>query len=403
MSADRTNATLPARRLLQLTAFVSTLDRFAMPPMLIAMARDLNVPLNQIVQAAGAYFLAYGLMQPVWGMVSDWLGLVRTMRLTLMMAAVMTTVAALTGTPLSLGLARGLAGACFAAAIPASLIYIGDTVPAPQRQGEITDLMVGVALGTAVASVGGGVIAQLLSWRVVFVLTGLGALTLVVVLRQLAEPPRTRTHRHLFAPLVQVAMSGPARLVLALAFVEGATLLGMLTVLPPAVEAAGAGAAVGGAVTAVYGIAVFGFARVVGALSRRLHTSWLIAFGAGSAFAACLLAALSRSPAMGVAVAVLLGLAWAAMHSSLQTWATEVLPAARATVVSFFAGALFIGSALSALVVAGPAEANRYGEVFAWAAVLVVPLGLFGTWGRARWRRPDGDAHELPGPSLMGA
>lgn len=391
MSQDETNARLSPRRLLQLTAFVSTLDRFVMPPMLIAMARDLDVPLTQIVQVAGVYFLAYGLMQPVWGMVSDSLGRVRTMRLALALAAVMTTASALMASPLSLGISRGLAGACFAAAIPASLIYIGDTVPAHRRQRDVTDLMVGVALGTAVASVGAGVLAQLLSWRIAFVVTGLGALALVAALRHLAEPPRTRMHRHPLAPLVQVVLDGPARLVLALAFVEGAVLLGMLTLLPPAVEAAGVGAALAGAVTAVYGVAVFGFARLVGALSHRLHTPRLIALGACSAFAACSLAALSRSPAMAVIVAVLLGLAWAAMHSSLQTWATEVLPSARATVVSLFAGSLFIGSAVSALVIAGPAEANRYGEIFTWAAALTIPLGLFATWGRARWRRPEAD------------
>jgi MFS family permease len=57
-----------------------------MPPMLIAIAIGLDAPLASVVQAAGAYFLAYGLMQPVWGMVSDELGLVRTMRLTLLFA-----------------------------------------------------------------------------------------------------------------------------------------------------------------------------------------------------------------------------------------------------------------------------------------------------------------------------
>ena len=76
----------PHIRLLQLTSFVSTLDRFAMPPMLVAIATDLDVPLSEIVHAAGAYFLVYGLMQPVWGAVSDRLGRVRTMRLTLLLA-----------------------------------------------------------------------------------------------------------------------------------------------------------------------------------------------------------------------------------------------------------------------------------------------------------------------------
>jgi predicted MFS family arabinose efflux permease len=390
MSAETTTRISPLR-LLQLTAFVATLDRFAMPPMLIAMARDLDVPLTQIVQAAGAYFLAYGLMQPVWGMVSDKFGLVRTMRLTLVLAALMTTAAAMTTTPLTLGIARGLAGACFAAAFPASLIYIGDTVPAERRHRDVTHLMVGVAMGTALASAAAGVVAQLLSWRVTFVVTGLVALTLAVALRHLAEVPLSRADRHPLAPLLQVAQCRPARLVLTLAFVEGAVLLGTLTILPPAVEAAGASASLAGAVTAVYGVAVLAFAPVVGSLSHRLHTSRLIAIGAFAAFAACSMAAISRSPWMTVLVAILLGLAWAAMHSSLQTWATEVLPAARATVVSLFAGSLFIGSAVAALVIAGPAEAKQYGEVFAWAAALMIPLGLFATWGRARWRRPEGE------------
>jgi predicted MFS family arabinose efflux permease len=94
-------------------------------------------------------------------------------------------------------------------------------------------------------------------------------------------------------------------------------------------------------------------------------------------------------------VVVLLGLAWAAMHSSLQTWATEVLPSARATIVSLFAGSSFIGSAVAALIVAGPAKDGRYGEIFAAAAVLSIPLGLLASWGRARWRRPDDDQSEV--------
>lgn len=373
---------------LQLTAFVSTLDRFAMPPMLIAMARDLGVPLTQVVQAAGVYFLTYGLMQPIWGMMSDRLGLVRTMRLALLLAAVTTAASAAAVDTLSLALTRGLAGACFSAAVPATLIYLGDTVPADLRQPYVTDLMVGVAMGTALASAGAGAIAQVLSWRFAFLLTGAIALVLAIVLRRLPRPAPTRRHQHPFSPLVRVARSGPARLVLLLAFVEGIVLIGALTLLPPAVEAAGAGPALAGGVTAAYGVAVLIFARIAGALSRRLATWRLIALGGLAAIAGCAVAAVSRAPGVAVAVAVLLGLAWAAMHSSLQTWATEVLPSARATIVSLFAGSLFLGSSVAALVAAGPAQSGQYGRVYAGAAVLAVPLGLLATRGRARWSRP---------------
>jgi predicted MFS family arabinose efflux permease len=251
--------------------------------------------------------------------------------------------------------------------------------------------MAGVALGTAIASTGAGALAQFTTWRIAFVLTGVASLLLVVALGRLPRPALVRRHSSPLAPLVAVARSGTTRLVLVLAFVEGAVLLGSLTLLPPAVEAAGVTASVAGAVTAVYGVAVLGFARVVGVLSRRTHASRLIALGALAAAAACGLTALSRSPGMALVAAGLLGLAWASMHSSLQTWATEVLPAARATVVSAFAGALFLGSAVAAVLVGGLAESHRYAEIFGLAAALAVPLGLFATLGRKRWIRPEGE------------
>jgi MFS family permease len=381
-------------RRLQAVAFVSTLDRFAMPPMLVAMAHGLGAPLSATISAASAYFLAYGLMQPVWGMVSDRIGLVRTMRVALVLAAVSTTAAAFSRSTPALGVSRGLAGACFSAAIPASLIYIGDTVPAARRQSEVTRLMTGVALGTGLASAGAGVLAEFTSWRLVFVLTGLTALLLVVSLHGLPRPPAVRADTGVFAPMVVVIRSGPTRTVLALAFLEGMVLLGVLTLLPAAVEATGAGASVAGTVTAVYGLAVLGFARLVGMVAHRVRAPRLIALGASAAAAGCGLLAVARSPAVAMVAAGLLGLAWVSMHSSLQTWATEVLPGVRATVVSAFAGALFLGSAVAARLAGGFAEAHRYALIFGWATMLAVVLGLFATLGRARWIGSEGE----PGP-----
>ena len=385
--ADRPQ--IPSIRLLQATTFVSTLDRFAMPPMLVAIAADLGTSLAFMVQAAGAYFLAYGLMQPVWGMVSDRLGLVRTMRLTLLMAALATTSAAFATTPMVLALTRGSAGAFFGAAYPSSLIYLGDTVPPTRRQGEITKLMVGVALGTSMGSVGAGVLAHLVSWRLAFLVTGLGALLLVGLLRGLPTPTEQRVHGNPWQPIVAVLTSRTAVLVLLLALVEGAVLLGALTMLPAAIESTGESASVAGLVTAVYGLAVFVAATLVGRLSRRHHPTLLITLGAAAAVLGCAVAALSTDPGPAALAAVLLGLAWAGMHSSLQTWATEVLPGARATLVSLFAGALFIGSASGAVLASELADAGRYGLIYAIGALMAVPLGAVAAVARWRWDRPQ--------------
>lgn len=392
---DATRASRGSLRLLQFTAFVTTADRFSMPPMLLAISRDLDVPLSSVLTAAGAYYLAYGAMQPVWGTVSDRLGRVRTLRLTLVLAAVATGVSAGVGGGTGLTVTRALAGGFFSAAFPASLIYLGDTVPSARRQQEITGLLVGVALGTAIASAGAGALAQLVSWRAAFVLTGLAAIVLAVMLRRLPEPA-ARPRQSLLAPLRTVVTSPEALLVLLLAFLEGGVLLGALTVLPSAVESAGAGTAVAGAVTAVYGVAVFVFARPVGRLSRHWPVWRLIAVGGIAAVLGCLVAAVSQRAASAIAVAVLIGLAWSAMHSSLQTWATQVLPGARAATVSLFAGSLFAGSAIASALVAGPAGRQQFAAVFAWIAAAAVPLTLVAAGARARWQPPHDPLSDEP-------
>ncbi len=375
-----------ALRLLQVTTFVSTTDRFLMPPMLIVMAQALGVPLASLVHTASFYFLAYGLMQPVWGIVSDRLGRVRTLRITLTVAALATGASAAVADVTQLGVARALAGAAFSAAIPASLIYVGDTVPGPRRQTEVTNLMVGVALGTAIAAVGAGALAQVISWRAAFAVSAVGALVLAVMLRKLPEPVTERPRESLLAPLGRVVRSRQTLLVLLLAFTEGAVLLGAITLLPAAVQSTGVSPAIAGAVTAVYGVAVLVFAPATGALSRRWPVWRLIAVGALGAIAGLALAAYSQRAFVAAAVAALIGVAWAAMHSSLQTWATEVLPSSRATVVSLFAGSLFAGSALSAALLAGPADAGHYGAAYLGLAIAAVPLGILATIARARWR-----------------
>jgi len=67
---------------------------------------------------------------------------------------------------------------------------------------------------------------------------------------------------------------------------------------------------------------------------------------------------------------------------------TEVLPSARASLVSLFAGSLFVGSSLGAVLVAGLADQGRYAAIYLVGAILAIPLGLTASWGRWRWRRP---------------
>jgi hypothetical protein len=102
--------------------------------MLVTIAASLQVSLTEVAATASLYYLFYGLMQPVWGMVSDRLGRVRVMRMSLLGVAVAGVLSALAPNLAVLIAARAFAGGLFAAVIPASLVYIGDTVGMGSRQ-----------------------------------------------------------------------------------------------------------------------------------------------------------------------------------------------------------------------------------------------------------------------------
>jgi predicted MFS family arabinose efflux permease len=78
---------------------------------------------------------------------------------------------------------------------------------------------------------------------------------------------------------------------------------------------------------------------------------------------------------------------FALMHPTLQNWATEVAPEARATVISSFAAALFVGSAVATIAAAPLAEAGSFTLLFALAAATGVPLGIFGSLARRHYAR----------------
>ena len=75
------------------------------------------------------------------------------------------------------------------------------------------------------------------------------------------------------------------------------------------------------------------------------------------------------------------------MHSTMQEWATEVVPEARAAVVSLFAGALFLGSGLATALLGPLAAGERWGALFGAAVALVAVFGVVATAARAAYAR----------------
>lgn len=380
-------------RLLWVGPFVSMFDRFSMGPLLVPIAHDFRVPLSAVAIVASIYFLLYGAMQIVYGLLSDRIGRVRLMRLTLVGFAASGFISAAAPNLGVLLVGRALTGALICALIPSSLVYVGDSFPFRVRQQAIADLLAAVAVGTATATLGAGLLAHYLSWRLAFLLPALIALGLSYALRWLPESLRHAGGGPL-EQLGRVVRRPWAVFLVLFGLLEGAVMLGLITYLAPALEARGVNAAVAGLVASGYGVAVLGATQAVKRLAG-VPPPLLVVAG-GLALTACFGVAALRQDVVGILVASgLAGVAYGAMHSTFQTWATEIVPEARGTTTAAFASSIFLGAGLGTAATAPLAGSHQFGALFALAALLTLPMFVVGAVARARYGSGAGSG---PGP-----
>jgi predicted MFS family arabinose efflux permease len=365
-------------------AFTANFDRFAIGPIMLAISTGLHAKLGTVVSLASGYALAYGLSQPLWGILSDRVGRLRVIRTALALAALAGVASALTPSLPVLVVLRFLAGFAFGAVVPSSLSFVGDAVPPRHRQNALADLMAALGLGTGLAAVFAGVVAHWLSWRLVFAVPALSAGLALMALRRVPEPAHAAA-LGLTTQLATVLRNRFTYLVMALGLVEGAVLLGGLTFVAPALQHQGLSSAAAGALTGLYGAGTMGFTRVVKALTTRIQPYGLAAIGGALVLAGYVPAALAPNVWTVSLVTLLLGGGWAFLHSTLQVWATSIVPEARGTAVSCYVGFLFVGSAAGAALGGTAAQHAHFGTIFGVAALATVPLTVAVVVGRRRF------------------
>lgn len=379
----------PRFGLLYLGSFVSYGDRFAIAPLLVSISLDLGESLAAVAAVASAYFLFYGATQPVYGVLSDRVGRVRVLRWALLGTGLGNVLAATAPFLGILVAAKAVAGAFAGAILPTALVYVGDRVSFSHRQRMIASVLSAGALGTVAGSVGAGLIGNFASWRWMFAIVGLLSLLLATIIGRLPESLGEQRGAGPLTQLRRVARHPWALFLFALAVVEGAVILGCFTFLAPALEARGVSTAVAGAVVATYGIAIVGATQLVKQLvgRRSVTPPRLIMFGGLVLVIAYLVAATNQLVPQIMVASVLIGVAYAFLHSTLQTWATEVAPEARGTATSFFVAGVSAGAAIGAALAGGLAGEGRFDLLFLIAAVVAAPVAVIAVIGRARFSR----------------
>lgn len=376
--------------MLQAAAFLVAAEARMIAPLLPAMAADLHVTIAGAGGLITAYALPYGAFQLIYGPLADRFSRQRVLTIALGLFALGTLISAAAPNMGALLVLRVLSGAAAAGVVPVALAAIGDAVPYARRQAALGRIVSVAALGGVVSAALGGVIAELVSWRVLFLgLGGLGLLAAALLLRLPARPRQTPARpAGLLAPYrafaARAGWSGAA--LFELVFVEGfaaMSTLGYLGALLVTRDRLAYGAA--GALLTLNGIGTMLAARVVGRLVARLGERRMVLLGGGLMAIGYALAALQPAWLWFPLAMLGSGVGFAIAHSTLQTRATELAPEQRGTAIAIFAFALSVGGG-AGTAVAGLAieRLGFFATLLGTAAALAIFAAGAGVLLRAR-------------------
>jgi len=339
--------------LLGLAGFIVMADNWVVSPILPAIARNVGVRPEAAGVLIAAYMLPFGIFQLVFGPLADRFGKSRVILFTLSAFSVATVLCAIGTTVTGIAAFRALTGVFAAATMPISLALIGDVFPMEKRQQAIGSFMGISFLGQALSMGIGGAIAYYFDWRGVFIVYGIAAGLITLILwRQLhsavGEHETRDPHAPVLKPYLQLLRSGVSVRTYLVVLLEGTFLIGSFSYLGAVlVERFDLSFLVVGAVMTAFGVGAVIGGRASGGVSERFGRPAAAAIGLAVAAGADLLVFFGSSSLIVTGIGVfLLGLGLMTAHSTLLTLATEFAAKARGSAMSLVAFAFMGGGAI---------------------------------------------------------
>ena len=365
-------------------AFASMAAQRTCDPILHPMALEFGVDEAAAGWSIGVFAFAYGVAQMFYGPLADRHGKLQVAALAAIACGLANVATAIAPSLELLLLGRALAGATAAAIIPQCMAWIGDTVAYEERQETLARFLLGTVFGTVAGQALSGVFADYWTWRASFwLLAILFAGSGVILWLTKLDKPAAGAGRVSFSSSLRGVMSVPwARLVLWVVLAEGALVFGALAYTPAyLIERFGVSPAVAGTSAAVFGLGGMVFLATAKRLLARLGEHGLALTGGLSLAGAFLVLLATPDWRAAPPAALLAGFGFYMLHNTLQTHATQMVPAMRGAAVAMFASALFFGQALGAAAGGWFTDTHRFGWLLALSALGVAALGWW--FGRA--------------------
>lgn len=356
--------------------------------MLPELSRVFSVSLGQAAQVVSVFAMVYGAAQLLYGPMGDRLGKFRIVTFATLSCSVGSVVAAFASSLEMLVMARVMVALGAAAIIPLTMAWLGDITPHDQLQETLARVGLGSTLGIVGGQLLGGLLTDLLGWRWAFgfmavLFTLVGALLFADWRAQQALPAEPIADEHFTRPgfVVQALsiITGPwSRVVLVVAFIEGATGFGVLAVWASHLHnALGLSLTSAGAIVALFGLGGVTYMAMARHLINRLGQPGLTRLGAGLVGLAALVVAFTPFWMLALPACLMGGFGFFMLHNTLQANAAQMAPTARGTAMSLFAASLFLGQSVGVFFAAKLIDRVGSALVVAAGGTLVLAVGVY--------------------------
>ncbi len=387
-TASISAATRHSILLLSFATFSSMAAQRICDAMLPELSRVFSVSLAQAAQVVSMFAVVYGLAQLFYGPLGDRMGKFRIVTFATIACCVGSIMAVFAASLDLLVLARVMMALGAAAIIPLSMAWIGDAVAHDHIQETLARVGLGTTLGIVGGQLVGGLLTDTLGWRWAFgfmtLLFGIvGSLLYADLRRQQAAPVVVSNTPLLVRPgfvaQALIIITGPwSRIVLLVAFVEGAAGFGVLAIWASHLHRVlGLSLSAAGAIVALFGLGGMIYMAVARHLIRRFGQQGLALLGVCLVRISALVLGFTSYWIFTIPASLLAGLGFFMFHNTMQANATQITPAARGTAVSLFASALFLGQSVGVLLAASLVERIGSGAVIALGGGVLTAVGLF--------------------------
>lgn len=330
-----------------LAGFISAADNWFISPSLSAIASEFNVSSSIAASILIAYLIPYGIMQPVFGFISDHFSKTKILQCILCGLALGTAGCSFSNSLEMLLICRAVTGFFAAGIIAVSLALIGDTVEASERQIYVGRFLGIVFLGQGLSSGLGGMLAKYFSWRVSFTLFTIISIFTVLILCKLPHNPITSEQYKFLSQIKQVIFAPKGRVVFPLALLTGFVLIGLYSFLGSFLhDVVGLDYLQVGIVIMFYGFACLIAGSQVGKLVQKFEKKVPLALGSG--FSLCTIFILIMFPFwQAVLVATIsLGFGYIFIQSTIATSCLDIATESKGLPSGLMGLCLFGGAGL---------------------------------------------------------